>query len=92
MSFFKFYECYFRSSSTFFHSLNLGIVNTELNTYNYLGIVNKKRRAYPSISIIRLRRSNSEAPGNNGNPRNNSATMHPKDHMSIAVVYLEKKG
>jgi len=50
----------------------------------------EKERAYPSISIIRLRRSNSEAPGNNGNPRNNSATMHPKDHMSIAVVYLEK--
>jgi hypothetical protein len=44
--------------------------------------------AYPIISIILLKRSNSEAPGNNGNPRNNSATMHPKDHISIAVVYL----
>jgi hypothetical protein len=44
---------------------------------------------YPSISIILLKRSNSEAPGKSGNPRNNSATMHPKDHMSIAVEYLE---
>lgn len=49
-----------------------------------------KRKAYPRISIIRPRRSNSEAPGNRGNPRNNSATMQPKDHISIAVVYLEK--
>lgn len=47
-----------------------------------------ERVAYPRISIIRFKRSNSEAPGNNGNPRNNSATMHPKDHISIAVVYL----
>jgi len=45
---------------------------------------------YPRISIIRFKRSNSEAPGNNGNPRNNSATMHPKDHISIAVVYLTR--
>lgn len=43
---------------------------------------------YPRILIILLRRSNSEAPGNNGSPRNNSATMHPNDHMSIAVEYL----
>ena len=49
-----------------------------------------KARAYPSISIIRLRRSNSEAPGNNGSPKKSSATMQPKDHMSIAVVYLNK--
>lgn len=44
------------------------------------------RNAYPRVSIIRLKISNSEAPGNNGNPRNSSATMHPKDHISIAVV------
>lgn len=43
---------------------------------------------YPSISIILLRRSYSEAPGNKGNPKNNSATMQPKDHISMAVVYL----
>jgi len=44
--------------------------------------------AYPSISIILLRRSYSDAPENKGKPRNNSATMHPNDHISIAVVYL----
>lgn len=43
---------------------------------------------YPRISIILLRRSNSEAPGNNGTPKNNSATIQPRDHMSMAVVYL----
>lgn len=56
----------------------------------FLKLLTRKKKAYPSISIIRLRRSNSEAPGNNGNPRNNSATIHPKDHISIEVVYLER--
>jgi hypothetical protein len=45
---------------------------------------------YPRISIMRLRRSYSEAPGNKGNPKNSSATIHPKDHISMAVVYLNK--
>lgn len=54
----------------------------------YLNVPHREKVAYPSISIIRFKRSNSEAPGNNGKPRNNSATMHPKDHISIAVVYL----
>lgn len=49
-----------------------------------------KQEGYPSISIIRLRRSNSEEPGNNGSPKKSSATMQPKDHISIAVVYLNK--
>lgn len=48
-----------------------------------------EEQTYPSISIIRFRISNSEAPGNNGNPKNNSATIHPKDHISIAAVYLK---
>lgn len=52
---------------------------------------NMNMKAYPSIFIIRLRRSNSDPPGNNGSPKNNSATMHPKDHMSIAVVYLDEE-
>lgn len=55
-------------------------------------ILEKKvlEKTYPRMSIIRLNKSNSEAPGNNGSPRNNSATMQPKDHISIAVVYLSK--
>lgn len=57
---------------------------------NKLFAIDHKSEAYPSIWIIRLRRSNSEAPGNNGSPKNSSATMQPKDHMSIAVEYLEK--
>lgn len=48
----------------------------------------KHHITYPSILIILLSRSNSEAPGNKGSPRNNSATMHPNDHISMAVVYL----
>lgn len=46
--------------------------------------------AYPRVSIILMRRSYSEAPGNRGNPKNSSATIHPNDHMSIAVVYLKE--
>lgn len=56
----------------------------QLNKYDLL----KNKVPYPSILIILLRISNSEDPGNRGSPRNNSATMHPNDHMSIAVVYL----
>jgi hypothetical protein len=42
----------------------------------------------PRIVIIRWSTSYSDAPGNSGKPMNSSATMQPKDHMSIAVVYL----
>lgn len=42
---------------------------------------------YPSISTIRNSWLYSELPGNNGRPRNSSATIQPKDHMSIAPVY-----
>lgn len=45
-------------------------------------------KTYPSICIIRFSRSYSEAPGNKGNPRNSSATIHPNDHISIELVYL----
>jgi len=41
------------------------------------------------MRIILRRISNSEAPGNKGRPKNNSATIHPNDHMSMAVLYLE---
>jgi hypothetical protein len=46
------------------------------------------QRTYPIISIMRLRTSYSDAPGNKGNPIYSSATMQPKDHISMAVVYL----
>lgn len=65
-------------------------MNFFLLQHDYFIIKNKRKNTYPRMSIIRLNKSNSEAPGNNGSPRNNSATMHPKDHISIAVVYLKK--
>lgn len=60
-------------------------------TYVKSSGTNINMKAYPSIFIIRLRRSNSDPPGNSGSPKNSSATMHPKDHMSIAVVYLDEE-
>src|SRR5947207_14647785 len=42
----------------------------------------------PSISVIRETWLYSDEPGNSGRPRNNSTTMHPSDHISIAEVYL----
>lgn len=62
----------------------------EIKTYVKSSGTNMNRECYPSIFIIRLRRSNSDAPGNSGSPKNNSATMHPKDHISMAVVYLDE--
>lgn len=44
-------------------------------------------RTYPSISTILVIWLYSLVPGNNGNPRNSSTAMQPKDHMSIAAVY-----
>src|SRR5271156_4042901 len=41
----------------------------------------------PSISVIRDTWLYSEEPGNSGRPRNNSTTIHPSDHMSIAEEY-----
>lgn len=67
---------------------NMKIKNMKYGFNLFANTQELKKESYPSISIIRLKRSNSEAPGNNGSPRNNSATMHPKDHISIAVVYL----
>lgn len=43
---------------------------------------------YPNISTILNSWLYSELPGNKGNPKNNSATIQPKDHMSIEAVYL----
>ncbi len=44
--------------------------------------------AYPNMSTIRKSWLNSEDPGKRGNPRNNSAQIHPKDHISMAELYL----
>jgi len=41
----------------------------------------------PHTSIIIANYSISSSPGNNGNPIQNSAIMHPKDHISMLVVY-----
>ena len=51
--------------------------------------LSERTETYPSMQIILLSRSNSDPPGNKGRPRNNSATMQPNDHMSIAVLYLK---
>lgn len=42
----------------------------------------------PSTSIMHANWSPSSSPGNNGYPVNNSAKMHPKLHMSIAIPYF----
>ena len=41
----------------------------------------------PNVSQILDRRLYSEAPGNKGRPRNNSAATHPRLHMSMGIPY-----
>lgn len=42
--------------------------------------------SYPSISTILDTWLYSELPGNKGKPKKSSAAMHPRDHMSMALV------
>lgn len=66
---------------------NIGLLSSVKNFFFLYETFNTSVEGMPQTSMIIANYSISSSPGNSGNPIQNSAIMHPKDHISIEVVY-----
>jgi len=66
---------------------NIGLLSSVKNFFFLYETFKTSFAGIPQTSIIIANCSISSSPGKRGNPIQNSAIIHPNDHISIDVVY-----
>lgn len=66
-------------------AITFGDPSSSKNNFLRVDLSKRESGGMPFTSIMHKSCSASDSPGNNGQPECNSATIHPNDHISIAI-------